>query len=59
MIGRRVHPFDILARVLAERLRGCERSEELRAIVHSRGIDWERVVAMRAPSSCCPPLPRL
>jgi hypothetical protein len=44
MISRRPSPFDVIARVLAERLRGCEPSEELRAIVHNRGVDWERVV---------------
>jgi hypothetical protein len=44
MIARRVYPFDVIERVLAERLRGCEPSEELRAIVRSRGVDWERVV---------------
>ena len=44
MISRRPSPFDVIARVLAERLRGCEPSEELRAIVHNRGVDWEHVV---------------
>jgi hypothetical protein len=40
-----VHPFDVIARVLAERLRGCAPSEELRAIVHAPGVDWQRVVS--------------
>jgi hypothetical protein len=44
MISRRPSPFDVIARVLAKRLRGCEPSEELRAIVHNRGVDWEHVV---------------
>ena len=44
MISRRVHPFDVIARVLAERLRGRLPSAGLRDIVHSRGVDWERVV---------------
>ena len=44
MISPRPSPFDVIARVLARRLRGCEPSEELRAIVHNRGVDWEHVV---------------
>ena len=44
MIKRRVCPFDITARVLAERLRGCAPSEELRTIVRAPGVDWQRVV---------------
>jgi Uncharacterised nucleotidyltransferase len=45
MITRSVHPFDVIARVLVERLQGCEPSEELRAIVRIRDVDWNRVVA--------------
>jgi Uncharacterised nucleotidyltransferase len=44
MITRRVHPFDVIARVLAERLQGRLPSAGLRDIVHSRSVDWERVV---------------
>ena len=44
MIPRPFCPFDVIARVLAERLRGCLPSEELRAIMGSREIDWARVV---------------
>jgi hypothetical protein len=44
MITRRVHPLNVIARVLAERLRGRQPSAELRAIVCSRGVDWKRVV---------------
>jgi Uncharacterised nucleotidyltransferase len=45
MTARRLHPFDLIVRVLAERLRGAAPSDELRAMVRSRRIDWERVVA--------------
>lgn len=45
MIARCVYPFDVIARVLAERLQGCQPSAELRSLVRSRGVDWERVVA--------------
>jgi hypothetical protein len=44
MIARRVRPYDVVARVLRERLQGCVASEPLRAIVASRHVDWERVV---------------
>ena len=44
MRGRRRHPFDIVSRVLAERLRGREPSDELCATVCSQDIDWESVV---------------
>jgi hypothetical protein len=44
MSARRLHPFDVIARVLTERLAGCEASDELRAMVCSRGIDWQQVV---------------
>jgi hypothetical protein len=44
MTARPLYAFDIIARVLAERLRSCGPSEELRVIVGSRGVDWERVV---------------
>lgn len=44
MIPRSLRPFDVVTRVLAERLRGCLPSEELRALSGSRDIDWGRVV---------------
>jgi Uncharacterised nucleotidyltransferase len=44
MTAQRWHSFDVIARVLAERLQGCEASAELRAMMRSPGIDWERVV---------------
>jgi hypothetical protein len=44
MIARRVHPFDVVARVLAARVRCRQPSTEVRAIVRSRNLDWERVV---------------
>jgi hypothetical protein len=44
MSAQPLPPFDIIARVLAERLRSRLPSAGLRDIVHSRGVDWERVV---------------
>jgi hypothetical protein len=44
MTARRHHPFDVVARVLAERLHGYEPSDGLRAMVGSQGIDWERII---------------
>ena len=44
MTARGRHPFDVIARLLAERLQGCEASPELRAMVRAQAIDWERVV---------------
>ena len=44
MTGRRCHPFDIVVRVLAERLRGREPSDRLRELVCSPEVDWERVI---------------
>jgi hypothetical protein len=44
MIPRSLCPSDAITRVLAERLRGCLPSEELRALIGSRDIDWGRVV---------------
>lgn len=38
-------PFDVLALVLAERLRGCAASAELRALVRCRSTSWERVLS--------------
>jgi hypothetical protein len=38
------HPPDVVHRVLAERLRGCEPSDGLRAMVGSQGTDWERII---------------
>jgi hypothetical protein len=56
MISRRPSPFDVIARVLAKRLRGCEPSEELRAIVHNRGVDWEHVVGYASGDLVLPAL---
>jgi hypothetical protein len=44
MMVRSWRPFDVVARVLAERLRGCEPSEQLRSLIHSQSTDWQRVV---------------
>jgi hypothetical protein len=44
MSTKRVYPFELVALVLAERLRGRQPSAELRAVVRSRGVDWKRVV---------------
>jgi Uncharacterised nucleotidyltransferase len=44
MIAARVHPFDLIARVLTERLRGFAASEELRCAVACPDVAWERVL---------------
>jgi hypothetical protein len=44
MSARRCRPFDLVSRVFAERLEGCKPSDELRFLVRSQSIDWERVV---------------
>jgi Uncharacterised nucleotidyltransferase len=54
MTVRRRYPFDVVARVLSERLRGCEASDELRALVRHRGIDWERVVGQASAQFVLP-----
>jgi hypothetical protein len=46
MIMQRAHPFDVVARILSERLLGDEASDELCAMMGSTGIDWERVVGV-------------
>lgn len=50
------HPFDIVTRVLAERLRGCEPSDELRALVHSRDIAWDSIVGQASEQFALPAL---
>jgi hypothetical protein len=37
--------FDVVARVFSERLRGCEASPELRALVGSARTSWERALS--------------
>jgi hypothetical protein len=44
MSAARWHPFDIVACVLAERLRGFEPSPGLRAALAAPSVDWEGVV---------------
>jgi hypothetical protein len=54
MIAQRPHPFDVVARVLCERLRGGMASEPLRAMVASRGIAWQRVVSVASAELVLP-----
>jgi hypothetical protein len=44
MSARRCCPFDVVSRVFAERLHGRESSDELRTLLRSPAIDWERVI---------------
>jgi Uncharacterised nucleotidyltransferase len=44
MTSQHVHSFDLIARLLCERLQGRAASEELRVMVRPPGIDWQRVV---------------
>jgi hypothetical protein len=43
---QRVHPFDVVARILSERLQGREASDDLQATVGSAELDWERIVGI-------------
>jgi hypothetical protein len=52
----RVRPYDVVARVLCERLQGCVASEPLRAMVASRRVDWERVVGHASAELVLPAL---
>ena len=54
MRARGSHPFDVIARVLAERLQGCAATAELRALVRSQRIDWERVVGLASAQLVLP-----
>ena len=54
MISQRVSPFDLIARVLSERLRGRAASDELRAMASSPSIDWERVVGLASDQYVLP-----
>jgi Uncharacterised nucleotidyltransferase len=44
----------VIARVLAERLQGCEASTELQAVLRSPGVDWERVVGLASAHRVLP-----
>jgi len=56
MSPRRVQPFDVVAQVLAARLQGRVASDELRAMVRARGVDWERVVGLASDQLVLPAL---
>ena len=56
MTAHRRHPFDLIARVLAERLQGSAASDELQALMRSRRIDWERVVGHASAQFVLPAL---
>ena len=46
--------FDVVARALSERLRGCEVSEELGGLVRSRSINWEQVLSLASAQFVLP-----
>lgn len=56
MSARRRHPFDLVARILAERLEGCAPSDELRAMVGAETVDWERLVRYASAQFVLPAL---
>ena len=56
MNGRRCRPFDVVSRVFAERLHGCEPSDALGTLVRSQTIDWERVVGHASAQLVLPAL---
>jgi hypothetical protein len=53
---QRSRPPDVVARILAERLRGCAPSDGLRAMVGSQGFDWERVIGHASDQFVLPAL---
>ena len=54
MRARGSHPFDVIARVLAERLQERAATAELRALVRCQRIDWERVVGLASAQLVLP-----
>jgi hypothetical protein len=56
MISQPIHPFDLIARIFAERLRGRAASEQLQALVHSRRADWERIIGHASAQYVLPAL---
>jgi hypothetical protein len=56
MMSRRIHPFDLIARIFVERLRGCAASDELQALVRSRRVEWERIIGHASAQFVLPAL---
>ena len=56
MTVQHVHPFEVVACVLSERLQGRAVPEELRATVRSPGVDWKRVVGEASSQYVLPSL---
>ena len=56
MTSQRIYPFVLIARVLAERLRGRAASEELQALVRSRRVEWERIIGHASAQYVLPAL---
>jgi Uncharacterised nucleotidyltransferase len=56
MMSRRTYPFNVITRVLAERLRGRAASEELQALVRSGRVDWERTIGHASAQFVLPAL---
>jgi hypothetical protein len=56
MIAPRAYPFQLISSILSSRLQGRTASDELRALICSRGIDWERVVGRASAQYVLPAL---
>ena len=56
MIAQRIHPFDGIVRVFAERFRGRAASEELQFLVHHPRADWERIIGQASTQFVLPAL---
>jgi hypothetical protein len=54
MTMRRAHPFDVVSRILSERVLGREASDGLRAMIGSPEIDWDRVVGIASAQFVLP-----
>ena len=56
MIMQHVHPFDVISRVLSERLLRREASDQLCVTMGAADIDWERVVGVASAHFVLPAL---
>jgi hypothetical protein len=56
MTAQRIYPFVLIARILAERLRGRAASEGLQALVRSRRVEWERIIGHASAQYVLPAL---
>lgn len=56
MMAPRTHPFDLVSRVLTERLRGRTASDELQARLRCQGTAWTRLIGIASAEYVLPAL---